>query len=324
MQLVRREATRSAVEQDARDSQLQRGRPATVGVSDDDASVHDRSSRLLAFYLDAAAQAPATLRDQARAERDAHVESLCAACPGEAAVGEFRRWLPLARRVAADLENHNHHIDQCATGQLRAAVLAAAAHLVQRGVLAAPEEVFCLRRGEIVEALRAGVAPDLRTLVAERRALHAEQWAMVAPVLLGTPDGHLEPRPEPSAAGGVAAPLTSATDAWTVRGEAASPGRVRGRARVVDAGTVIPGVARGEVLVSTNAGPLWTPLFPVLGGLVLDQGAMLQHAAAVAREYGVPAVIQTKDGSKRIPDGAFVVVDGTAGTVEVEGEPATG
>lgn len=81
---------------------------------------------------------------------------------------------------------------------------------------------------------------------------------------------------------------------------------------------MIPDVARGEALVCADAGPVRTPLFPVQGGLVLHPGAMLQHASAVAREYGVPAVIQTKDATKRIPDGAIGVVGGTAGTVEMQ------
>src|SRR5262245_18030978 len=79
----------------------------------------------------------------------------------------------------------------------------------------------------------------------------------------------------------------------------------------------VPDVAPGEVLVAENAGPLWTPLFPILGGLVLDQGVLMQHAAVVAREYGVPMVIETQTAILLISDGQWVIVDGTAGTVEL-------
>jgi phosphoenolpyruvate synthase/pyruvate phosphate dikinase len=77
-------------------------------------------------------------------------------------------------------------------------------------------------------------------------------------------------------------------------------------------------VARGEVLVAVNAGPVWTPVFPILGGLALDQGNMLLHAATTAREFGVPAVLRTGNATRRINDGDWVTVDGAAGTVEVD------
>ena len=71
------------------------------------------------------------------------------------------------------------------------------------------------------------------------------------------------------------------------------------------------------MLVAENAGPLWTPVFPILGGLVLDQGVLFQHAAATAREYGVPAVINVGNATRRIREGDWVTVDGSAGTVEL-------
>jgi len=104
-----------------------------------------------------------------------------------------------------------------------------------------------------------------------------------------------------------------------VVGQGASPGLVRGRARVVLDLVAMPELSKGEVLVATNAAPRWTPLFPVLGALVLDEGSLAQHAAATAREYGLPAVIRTHNGTRQIRDGDWVVVDGTAGTVQTDG-----
>jgi pyruvate,water dikinase len=63
-------------------------------------------------------------------------------------------------------------------------------------------------------------------------------------------------------------------------------------------------IAPGDILIATNVGPLWTPYFPLLGGLVLDGGSLTQHAATTAREYGIPAVIGTGEATQRIPDGA--------------------
>ena len=80
----------------------------------------------------------------------------------------------------------------------------------------------------------------------------------------------------------------------------------------------LPVLEHGAILVTENMGPLWTPLLPRLGGLVLEGGSVGQHAAATAREYGVPAVINVKDARWRIPDGAWLTVDGTTGVVELD------
>jgi pyruvate,water dikinase len=53
------------------------------------------------------------------------------------------------------------------------------------------------------------------------------------------------------------------------------------------------------------------------GGMIVDIGGMLSHSAIIARELGVPAVVNTRDGTKRIPDGSLITLDGAAGTVLV-------
>lgn len=77
----------------------------------------------------------------------------------------------------------------------------------------------------------------------------------------------------------------------------------------------MPQLTPGDILVAPNIGPLWTPLFPLLGGLVLEQGSLGQHAAATAREYGIPAIINCRQATRLIIDGTFLHVDGTAGIV---------
>ena len=67
---------------------------------------------------------------------------------------------------------------------------------------------------------------------------------------------------------------------------------------------------KGDILVAPNAGPSWTPVFPLIAGLILDQGAVFQHAALVAREYHIPAVIMTREATKEIRDGQTITIDG--------------
>ena len=76
-------------------------------------------------------------------------------------------------------------------------------------------------------------------------------------------------------------------------------------------------IESGDILVARNAGQDITPVLPLLGAIVLDEGAIFQHAALVAREYRIPAVIQTLEATRVIADGQRITVDGEAGTVDL-------
>jgi pyruvate,water dikinase len=76
-------------------------------------------------------------------------------------------------------------------------------------------------------------------------------------------------------------------------------------------------VQPGDVLVCPLTNPAWTVLFPQVAALVADSGGALSHAAIVAREYGVPSVVGTFDGTRRLTDGQLVHVDGDTGVVKI-------
>lgn len=71
----------------------------------------------------------------------------------------------------------------------------------------------------------------------------------------------------------------------------------------------------GEILVCPFTDPSWTPLFSLAAGVVAEAGGPLSHAAIVAREYGIPAVLGVGDATVQIRDGDLIVVDGSAGAV---------
>ena len=104
-------------------------------------------------------------------------------------------------------------------------------------------------------------------------------------------------------------------------GVACSPGVIRGTARVIldpnDSFSLEP----GDILVTQNTDPAWTPLFLVAGAVVVNVGAIASHASIVSRELGIPCVASVPDASLRIPNGAIVTVDGSAGTVVIEELP---
>ena len=104
-----------------------------------------------------------------------------------------------------------------------------------------------------------------------------------------------------------------------MRGTAASPGVGEGTARIVSHPDDFARVRAGDVLIAATTTPAWTPLFPSLAALVTDTGGILSHAAVIAREYGIPAVVGAVSATAVIPDGSRVRVDGDTGLVTLVG-----
>ena len=98
-------------------------------------------------------------------------------------------------------------------------------------------------------------------------------------------------------------------------GTSGSPGIARGPARIVHDISEFGKLQAGDVLVAPVTNPAWTPLFQRAAAVVVDTGGSASHAAIVAREYGVPAVMGTMNGTKELRDGQWVQVDGSRGLV---------
>jgi pyruvate,water dikinase len=103
----------------------------------------------------------------------------------------------------------------------------------------------------------------------------------------------------------------------TITGFAASPGQVTGVARLVLDPRDMARVRKGDVLITRATSPAYNALLPLIGGVVTDRGGTLSHAAVVAREYGIPAVVGCGNATELIRDGARVRIDGARGTIEV-------
>jgi pyruvate,water dikinase len=105
----------------------------------------------------------------------------------------------------------------------------------------------------------------------------------------------------------------------TLRGLAASQGVYEGPARLVSGPTEFDRITQGDVLVTQATTEAFNILLPLLGAIVTDHGGLLSHSAIVAREYGIPGVVGTRDATDRIADGIRLRVDGTAGEVRLLG-----
>ena len=267
------------------------------------------------------------LHDDARPDGDvaARAEAAALAQLADADRGRFVAALEHARRVYPVREENVVLTDNVPSGILRRWVLEAGARLVRRGRLARVDDAVFCTADELADALQGGTE-ELEPLVARRRGEQAWTRAHPGPAVVGELDELPDLRFLPSHGRRMNEAMLWAlkmefpgeiarTDGEELRGSPASPGTYTGRARVVrgeaDFGSLLP----GEVLVCPTASPSWTILFAIAGALVTDGGGQLAHAAIVAREHGLPAVVGTVHATAQLVDGQVVTVDGTAGTV---------
>lgn len=158
---------------------------------------------------------------------------------------------------------------------------------------------------------------SMMSVIEERWALRERFDAIVPPFIIESA-AEIPTLEQMEAAQGETAAAVATGD--VLKGDAGSPGIVRGRARVV----LDPGDARGlqpgEILVAPMTDPAWTPLFLPAAAVVVNVGALMSHAVIVSRELGIPCVVAVEGATDRIADGTMLEVDGTAGTVTVIGE----
>jgi pyruvate,water dikinase len=219
-------------------------------------------------------------------------------------------------------EDHAFYIDQMYIAVFRRFILALGDRLVTKGLVDQRDDVFFIRRDEIVDALTNG--GDRRAVVAERRASF-ERASAVSPVSpLGTPPPPADvPDPYMDAVVtrllGVRPPEEN-TDPDVLKAVAGSPGVYTGAARVCRSlAQATDELEEGEVMVVEMTLPPWVPLFPLAGAVVSDVGGVLSHSAIVARECGVPAVVGTTFGTTVIKTGQIITVDGNKGVVYLDG-----
>lgn len=198
---------------------------------------------------------------------------------------------------------------------LRHLLLEIGRRLRNRKILDDPEEVFYLLRDEIELLLDASTSSPVDATIAiqveRRRERHRRMlgWSPPPRLLAELPDGRLTPfAPDP-------------LSGETLLGFGVSPGRVTGRAHVLlDIGQA-EDLQPGEVLVARTTDIGWTPLFRLASAVVTEIGAPTSHAAIVARELGLPAVVNVDRVTERVRTGDLLFVDGWAGHVRTNPAP---
>lgn len=168
----------------------------------------------------------------------------------------------------------------------------------EQGLLAEADDVFYL----CMDELFAGIPVHAKDLVSQRREWRRAHEAVRLPTnWSGMP---------------VPIPVGAPSERAVLEGIGVSGGVAEGIARVVTDPTFAD-VEPGEILVSSTTDPGWASIMFISAALVVDIGGHLSHAAVVARELGIPCVVETRDGSRVIHSGDLLRVDGDTGTVEI-------
>lgn len=240
---------------------------------------------------------------------------------------QFDELLEEARLTYPIRDERGVFSDIWASGLMRRAALAGGRRLAAKGRIR--DAVHFVDAGlEEMLALVSGANGPSADELAERAAFRAAHSSREAPPTMG----EAPPPPDLSGLPPAAARMMRATmialnalfgssqaahEAHKLRGLAASRGVYEGPARRISHPSEFDRIARGDILVTESTTEAFNILLPLLGGIVTDSGGLLSHSAIVAREYGIPGVVGTRDATKRIADGSRIRVDGNAGEVTV-------
>ncbi len=260
---------------------------------------------------------------QLREELTARVRAELTGDPEQLA--KFEELYDAAQYAYPLTEDHAFYIDQMGVVLLRRFVRAVGERLAANGSIAAGDDVFYLYDVEVRDAMANGT--DLSATVAARKAELDACAQATPPDILGTPP----PPPQPgdfvdpfmdavtSRLLGIKPPPEGEQDPDLIDGVAGSPGTYTGVARVVRSLEAAGDLEDGEIMVCEMTLPPWVPMFAIAGAVVADVGGVMSHCAIVAREFAIPAVVGSVNGTTRIETGQTITVDGTNGNVWLDG-----
>ena len=241
---------------------------------------------------------------------------------------EFDQLLEEARFIYRLRDERGMYNDSWGMGLARRAMLEAGRRLADNGVL--PDATLAINASheEIIGMLKGEKQPGLDEL-RRRQTWRETKTVADAPAFLGA-----EPKgPPPSewlpkkAQANARAMDTVIREIFnvpvqkarprSVAGLPVHPGVYEGPARIINGPEDFNRLQQGDVLITRNTGPAFNVVLPILGAIVTDRGGQLSHAAIVAREYGIPAVVGTREATTMFADGARVRVNGDTGVVEL-------
>ena len=278
---------------------------ASVRFEEDPAPVLAMIKNYLGSDIDSA-----DMERRASANREALAESIKGAL-APLAFEKFLRWrwrliVYLADRAKyfAKLRENSRFYHITVWYSARKRILKAEKKLLAAGKLKIKDDIFYLRWAEVTALLNGKLGwADVEERIRERR-MEIIRWSKLTP-------------PKAINIETTNAQRLVAYSARDIMGQGASPGSYEGIARVIVDPSVNADLKPGEILVAPYTDPAWTPLFLTAGAAVVEVGSYLSHAGAIAREYGMPCVVDVAACTTRIKTGDRIFVDGTHGIVQL-------
>ncbi|MCC9022339.1 PEP/pyruvate-binding domain-containing protein [Bacillus nakamurai] len=209
-------------------------------------------------------------------------------------------------------DDHHFYIDAMLDAKARLCLLKIGELLKEQGVIDHREDIWYLYGDEVEEAL---TSPEpMQEKAAERKQLLRDYQLLEAPAYLGTPTAE-----QLQVAEQITGSITEdeKNTEHHIYGLAASSGIASGPVKIIRDAGEFSRFSSGDVLVCKMTTPLWTSLFQDAKAVITDTGGILSHAAIIAREYGLPAVLGTRAATDRLKDGDIVTVDGTSGKITI-------
>jgi pyruvate,water dikinase len=182
--------------------------------------------------------------------------------------------------------------------------------MVAAGHLGSTEQVYMLLESELSQYL--GDPASFKAVLAERFVDHQALALLDPPYIIGMDVPPLSQWPRRDKASTETVKVGD-----VLKGVACSAGEYTGTARIILDPFDPSGLEAGDILVTLNTDPSWTPLFLASGAVVVNLGAVGSHASIVSRELGIPCVASVADATKKIPDGANITVNGSTGTITI-------
>ncbi|AMR45629.1 PEP/pyruvate-binding domain-containing protein [Bacillus subtilis] len=225
---------------------------------------------------------------------------------------EFDRYYQWTLNSANIKDDHHFYIDAMLDAKARIFLLKIGELLAENGVIQDREDLWFLYDDEVEQALLHPVS--LQEKAEKRRQIFHEYELAQAPAYLGTPTKEQLKAAEEI----VGAVIEDEKNTENhIFGIAASSGIATGPVKIIRDANEFSQFAPGDVLVCKMTTPLWTSLFQDAKAIITDTGGILSHAAIIAREYGIPAVLGTRTATERLRDGDIITVDGSSGKITV-------
>lgn len=263
-------------------------------------------------------------KDLAKKREDAIASFLQKVSPDQKDL--FEGLIRLAGKASSYSEEHDLYCELMVQAIMRRGYLAMGKRMAQGGAIDVPEDVFMLNPDEVDRVMMVPDRHDLRFITRRRKAAWQAWQTQQNPPLITDRSGleeavgeDLLPSMDAIAIKIVVGEMPEVkpemeADMWGICGCA---GEVEGTARVVINYEDLKNVQPGEILICPGTNPAWTPVFGIVSAVITDRGGTLSHAAIIGREYGVPTIVNTFEGTAKIKTGQKLKINANEGAIFV-------